>query len=145
MSDVLPKTKEEFLKIQHVTAANYNKFGEYFLKITQKYREMVTVLEAKMKSSSSIENDRMYCSTVNYDDGSDWVIPSSQAKGVKRKSTTKFKRGGAKRTKGTYRKQKRKSPGKKKTYSPRKFGGNRKRGGSSKGGGLGLMPVLHIT
>ncbi|KAJ8960370.1 hypothetical protein NQ317_013980, partial [Molorchus minor] len=61
MSEVLPKTKDEILKIQHVTVANYNKFGEFFLKITTKFREQVDALQPtpdlNVSSSSSLDDD----------------------------------------------------------------------------------------
>lgn len=144
MSDVLPKTRDEFLKIQHVTVANFNKFGDYFLKITKNFREKVDELEAKMKASS-LSNQPTISS---FDDQEDWMIPNSQPTGVKRKSTGSYRRGGAKRYKSNYKKGKRKSPGKrktsaKKTVSPKKFGGFKK-AGTSKGSGLGLMPVVHF-
>lgn len=144
MSDVLPKTREEFLKIQHVTVANFNKFGEYFLKLTKSFREKVDELETKMKATS-LSNQP---STASFDDQEDWMIPSSQTKGVKRKSTGGYKKGGTKRYKSNYKKWKRKSPGKKKTTakktaSPKKFGSTKK-AGSSKGSSLGLMPVMHF-
>lgn len=147
MSDVLPRTKEEFLKIQHVTVANFNKFGEYFLKITQDYRKKVDELESKMKASSLANQ----FSSGKIDDHEDWVIPSSQSQGVKRKSPSSFKRGGgAKRYKGNFKRRKRKSPGKKKstpkkTFSPKKVAAGKKNVSSKGGGGgLGLMPVLHF-
>lgn len=145
MSDNLPKNKEEFLKIQHVTVANYNKFGEYFLKISQVYRSKVETLEAKMRAASITTLP----SAENYEDSEDWVIPSSQTKGVKRKSTGLYKKGAAKRYKGNFKKRKWKSPSKKKkspakkTFSPKKSGGGKKGGGGG-GSSLGLMPVLQI-
>lgn len=146
MSDVLPGTKEEILKIQHVTVANFNKFGEYFLKITKSYREKVDELESKMKATSLANAPS---SSKQSDDHDDWVIPSSQAQGVKRKSSGGFKKGGAKRYKGNFKRRKGKSPGKKKytakkKFSPKKFGSGKKGGPSKGGGGLGLMPVFHV-
>lgn len=143
MSDVLPKTKAEFLKIQYVTVANYNKFGEYFLKITQQYKEKVVELEVKMRSSSLVNQHQ----SRNFEDPDDWVS-SSQTTGGKRKYAGGTRKVGAKRYKRSYKKWKRKSPGKKKspskkTYSPRKFVAGKRGGGSSKGGTLGLMPI-HI-
>lgn len=120
MSDVLPKTKEEFLKIQHVTVANYKKFGEYFLTISKKYREKVEELEAKMNASSLAIQ-----SLSNPDnDHDDWMIQSSQI--------------GAKRYKSNYKRRKRKSP--KKKTSPLKKS-PKKNALGKKTGGLGLMPV----
>lgn len=143
MSDVLPRTREEILKIQHVTIANFNKFGEYFLKITKNYREKVDELESKMKASSRA----IAPSSSSIDDHEDWVIPSSQSQGVKRKSSGGFKKGSAKRYKGNFKRRKRKSPGKKKPTANKPFSPKKKftvkKGGASKGGGLGLMPVLH--
>lgn len=40
MAMTLPDTKEDVMRIEHVTRANYEKFGPNFLAITKKYREM---------------------------------------------------------------------------------------------------------
>ncbi|KAG5889744.1 hypothetical protein JTB14_018966 [Gonioctena quinquepunctata] len=142
MSEVLPKTQEEFLKIQHVTAANYKKFGEFFLVITKKFREQVDALE-------TVEKIPKVPSFSSFDDEEDWCIQSSQAsKGTKRKSTGGWARGG-KRFKSSGRKRKPRSPKKWKKSSPRKAAGSAVRGkkgggGGKGGGGLGLMPVLHV-
>lgn len=139
MSDTLPKNKEEFLKIQHVTVANYNKFGEFFLKITQDYRRKIDEQEAKMKACSLANGP----SSSKFNDNDDWAITSSQAKGVKRKSVGGYRKSGAKRYKTNSRKWKRKSTSKKKT-TPKKSLSSGKLVSSNKANssrGLRLMPV----
>ncbi|KAJ8949920.1 hypothetical protein NQ318_007628 [Aromia moschata] len=51
MSDILPTTAEEILNIQHVTVANFKKFGEFFLNITKKFREKVDALKPASEPS----------------------------------------------------------------------------------------------
>lgn len=127
MSEVLPKSQEEFLKIQHVTVANYKKFGEYFLKITSKFREQVDALQTVAKTPERSN----YC--VFEDDFSD---PSS--KGVKRAYKGGYKKG-AKKFKSSYKGKSKKTQWKGKTKT-----GAAKKGvpGKTKGG-LALMPI-HI-
>nr|XP_023016480.1 Bloom syndrome protein homolog [Leptinotarsa decemlineata] len=152
MSEVLPKTKEEFLKIQHVTTANYKKFGEFFLAITKKFREQIDVLEtaAKIPETPSFSS---------FEDEDDWCVPSSQTGGIKRKSSgSSGSMRGAKRFRSGYKRKPRASrkpttPRMKKRGSPKKGAGagakkaakGKASGSSAKGGGLGLLPVLHIS
>lgn len=44
------------MKIQYVTAANYGKYGERFLKITKKYRDMLDEIRNKGKKSKAVED-----------------------------------------------------------------------------------------
>lgn len=91
MAKHLPNTKEQFMKIQHVTKANYEKFGEAFLAVTQKYRLLLN----KMKPVP--EGD-----TYNDNSEDEWKGRSQKASGsgVKRKryrhyrKYSKKKRGG---------------------------------------------------
>lgn len=124
MSEVLPNTKEEFMKIQHVTKANYEKFGEYFLTITKKHRAELDKLQTPVVSFSD----------SNSFDDSDWCSQSSQStSGVKRKTTSGYKKN-VKRFKKNYKKGKGKS--KAKSYKKTTQKSTKK---SSKG--LGLMPL----
>ncbi|KYB26388.1 Bloom syndrome protein homolog-like Protein [Tribolium castaneum] len=128
MSEVLPNTKEDFMKIQHVTQANYEKFGEYFLKITTKHREELNKLQTPVASFESTRSSNAF-------DDSDWWLDSSQStSGVKRKSTSGYKKN-AKRFKRNYYK-KGKGKGKAKAKSTKKAPKNNKKGNS-----LGLMPL----
>ncbi|XP_060536493.1 recQ-like DNA helicase Blm [Cylas formicarius] len=126
MSEVLPKTKEEMLKIQHVTAANYNKYGEHFLKVTQKYRqkvdEMMPVPEGSDVLASDAEQDHFQANDCA-------KIPAKQ--GVKRKTAAFYKSGGYNKR---YKKTKTANKGKTKWMSKKK----------NSGSGLGLMPVIHF-
>lgn len=118
MSDVLPKTKEEFVKIQHVTTANYEKYGEFFLKITTKYREMVDKIK-NANNESSTPAKKYKVTSADYEDA-DWWYDSSQGStssgsGYKRKTSSGFKRGGKKFKRGFKRSRRgaKKSPAKK--------------------------------
>lgn len=132
MSDVLPGTREEFMKIQHVTKANYEKYGEYFLKITMKFKEELTKLQQEAAKRLSSLND-----SNEFDDT--WDSSQSSTKNTKsstnkRKSTGGGYRKNAKRFKRNYyRKGKSKTKGKKNASPAAK-----KRGTSST---LGLMPL----
>ncbi|GJQ67047.1 hypothetical protein Trydic_g21949 [Trypoxylus dichotomus] len=82
MAKSLPNSKEEFMKIQYVTRANYEKFGEAFLAVTQKYR----ILLSKLKPAPEVEQ---YESSEE-----DWSNKSQKSpkKGVKRKKFRKYRR-----------------------------------------------------
>lgn len=132
MAETLPTTEAEFLKIQHVTKANYSKFGSDFLKITQKYKDLVMALERPIAvAEEPIDEDfRDWCERTG---------PSSSGRqGVKRKSSNgKSPKRGAKRFKKSYAKRKWKSgarKGKKRTPV--------KKGKKSK---IDLMPVVHVS
>lgn len=83
MSETLPVTKEDFLKIQYVTAANFEKFGSDFLAVTKKYKKMCDDLLPKEPSFDA-------------HDFSDWNYTPSQSstssRGKKRKYTSRRKR-----------------------------------------------------
>lgn len=127
MADYLPTTEEEFLKIQYVTKANYAKCGEFLLPIIKKYRAEMDKLKEKqvVPQFNSYESDWGESSCYS---------PSSR-RGIKRKSTNGYKRGGFKN-----RKRRRKSG------SPKKSRGaaTKKKVSSSSKKGLGMMPVMHF-
>lgn len=132
MAEVLPTTEAEFLKIQHVTQANYRKFGGHFIKITQKYKALVTPLEKPINPVSM--DDQLD------DDFRDWCEkagPSGQ--GQKRKATSKSQKG-AKRYKKSYGKKKWKGNNNSKQKlkkTPSK--------GRTKNGKVDLMPIVHVA
>lgn len=142
MAETLPTTEAEFLKIQHVTQANYGKFGVHFLNITKKYKELIAPLEKPLVI------DRNVGAADDDDDFRDWCEkagPSGllqQQQGRKRKSTGKSQKG-AKRFKKSYagRKKWNRSTGggskqkKKRTPSKRKW----------KKGKVDLMPIVHVS
>lgn len=139
IADTLPGSKEEFLKIQYVTNANYSKFGENFLRISRKYKALVD--EVQKAQQVAVEDK---------DDFDKWYEEqSSQNQGVKRKRGA----GGAAGGKGKSKKAK-KSFYKKKNYAwakgqkkstAKKGKTTSKKGKAKPGGGLSLMPVLHIS
>lgn len=131
MSDYLPKTKEEMLKIQHVTVANYNKYGEYFLKITQAFREKHDAIAPLSAASSGVVMD--VPQEENEEEAFKAYSPPKKGggRGVKRKFGWSGKKGGYKRKKA----------GAKKSPSKNKSTGWKSKKGS--GGKLGLMP-LHV-
>lgn len=124
MSDHLPSSKEEMLKIQHVTVANYTKYGEFFLAITQKFREkhdaLLPLTTLKPSPQEARDEDDFRPST------SQGRGASPRKKGVKRKGGWAAKKGGFKRKKATTKK-----------------GSGWKTKGKPKGSSIGLMPI-HI-
>ncbi|XP_045461055.1 Bloom syndrome protein homolog isoform X3 [Harmonia axyridis] len=137
MSDVLPKNKEEMLKIQHVTVANYDKYGEFFLQITKKYAEE---LENK---KILLEKSKSQVQPLSYDDDADWFcdtsLPSTSSQGVKRKSFGGYKRTAKRFKKGNW---KPKGGGRTKAKSAKSKSSPNKKTPAK---GLKLMPVLHIS
>lgn len=138
MSDVLPNTKEEMLKIQHVTVANYEKYGEFFLKITKKYCEELETKRAMLEKSKA-----PVMAASSFDDTGDWwcdsSLPStSSGQGVKRKSFGGYRKGTKKFKKGNWHSKggKGKAKSGKTKVSPKK-----KKSSKS----LNLMPVIHIS
>lgn len=146
MSDHLPATKDEMLKIQHVTVANYNKYGEYFLKITQNFREKHDAIQPLTELKRGMEEESIESFSDNEENDFDSrrfdavSPPRNQKRGVKRKGGWGGKRGGYKK-KRTYFKKKASPKSTKASSSGWKGKGSRRGGGG--GGGLGLMPV-HI-
>ncbi|XP_066258986.1 ATP-dependent DNA helicase RecQ [Euwallacea similis] len=130
MSDNLPITREEMLKIQHVTVANYNKYGEFFLKITQKFREEHDAI-APLASLKKIESEERIDEFSDDERRGDFRSAGPSNRGAKRK------RGGWAGKTGGFKR--RKVGGKK--IKPKTSGWKSK--GNTKGRGLGLMPV-HI-
>lgn len=95
MSETLPVTKEEFLNIQYVTKANFEKFGESLLTVTKKYKkECDKIITKETKINKPSFND-FNSDSYNY-------TPQREASKTKRRY-----------------KRKRKTP-KKKTYSKKK-------------------------
>lgn len=103
MSDMLPANRAEMLTIQHVTAANFDKFGADFLAITTKYRD-----EVDQATVAAIVED------VNFDDGV-W----SEEDDILTRKTPADKSRKRKRSRG-------------KTASPKKKANPHKLGGASK-------------
>ncbi|CAG5074141.1 Similar to Blm: Bloom syndrome protein homolog (Drosophila melanogaster) [Cotesia congregata] len=56
MSQQLPATKEEMLKIPHVTEANYNKYGKVLLQITERYAAEKVAMEMEAKEMEEEAN-----------------------------------------------------------------------------------------
>ncbi|CAG9768496.1 unnamed protein product [Ceutorhynchus assimilis] len=146
MSDNLPQTKEEMLKIQHVTVANYNKYGEFFLKITQKFRLQHDAIQplTKLKNSTELETATSQGFSEAEDD--DFYETGNSLKGVKRKSGGggwRGKKGGFKRRRVATKKKKSPAKGKAGSSGWKSKNANSWKSGGG-GGSLGTMPVRHI-
>lgn len=133
MAELLPTTEAEFLKIQHVTQANYSKFGAHFLKVTKKYKELVAPLEKPIVVASQSKS----MDDCLDDDFRDWCERAGPSTGQKRKSTDGGKRGVKRYKKGYSRKKWKGGGGRKKTPT--------KKGKWKSKGKANLMPVLHIS
>lgn len=88
MSEVLPVTAEEFMKIQYVTAANFEKFGQSFLDVTKKYKKQLDDILPKAPK----EETRM-----DFQEFENWAPSASTSsspkkRSVKRKYPYKYKR-----------------------------------------------------
>lgn len=156
MSQVLPKSEEEMLKIPHVTRANYKKFGEPLLKITQEAAARRNVLEAKREeenlketfangiedwdddggddeNDNSSNNESPYFSASGSSRGSGYKRRGTSRKG--RKGWKKSSRGGSSRSKGSS--SSRGSSSSSRGYSR----GGAKKASASSGPGIMKMPV----
>jgi len=138
MANEMPMSKDEMLRIQHVTNANYDKYGKDFLDVTKQYaarREMMLLDMEKQEQQNAANNLDYLTGSDNEGSNVDWdqvgrqAANTSQRGGRKRKPTGGW--GGApKRFRA-----KRRTPMKKR-------GGASARGGRAapKGGGR-LMPI----
>ncbi|XP_074109128.1 Bloom syndrome helicase isoform X2 [Cotesia typhae] len=70
MSQQLPATKEEMLKIPHVTEANYNKYGKVLLQITERFAAEKVAMEMEAKEMEEEANRRL-------DQEEDWLETGS--------------------------------------------------------------------
>ncbi|XP_044592230.1 Bloom syndrome protein homolog isoform X2 [Cotesia glomerata] len=70
MSQQLPATKEEMLKIPHVTEANYNKYGKVLLQITERFAAEKVAMEMEAKEMEEEAN-------LGLDQEEDWLDTGS--------------------------------------------------------------------
>nr|XP_022915450.1 Bloom syndrome protein homolog [Onthophagus taurus] len=75
MSEQLPDNKDDFMKIQHVTKANYEKFGDALLAVTVKYSQ-------QLKELSQSSTARVCADHADVDD---FTVPKKPKKTVKMK------------------------------------------------------------
>ncbi|XP_017784253.1 PREDICTED: Bloom syndrome protein homolog [Nicrophorus vespilloides] len=98
MSEQLPDTVDDFMKIQYVTKANFQKFGEAFLKITKTYRAQVDALKpvATFAPASAAYND------------DDWVANNFSPSPKKRQGTKRkfYRRKGTASKRGSWKRRK---------------------------------------
>lgn len=149
MSERLPETEAEMLALQHVTKANFEKYGKQLLDITLSYaaQKLCLMLDvAEAAGGGSAEQD----ADSSEEDTTDWaqlgrdasMTSSTSRRGVKRKKNW----SPTSRTTKRYRKGRTKTRARAKTTSSR-GGGVRKAvakslGGRSGGAGFGLLPLL---
>ncbi|XP_062561250.1 recQ-like DNA helicase Blm isoform X2 [Armigeres subalbatus] len=148
MAEQLPETQAEMLGLPHVTKANFEKYGQELLEITQNYAAEKIIL---MLDAGGDEDGDSSDGSGEGNDKTDWgrlareaSASSSSAGGVKRKRSWRSGKTGTKR----YKKGGRKSSARSKTTSPRKVGAKKstvKRGKQSVrpgASGFGLLPLL---
>ncbi|XP_052121683.1 recQ-like DNA helicase Blm isoform X1 [Frankliniella occidentalis] len=121
MSQELPENEEEMLKIPHVTKANFLKYGDALLEVTQEYAKRRNALLAKR------EEDKVREAFANgiedWDDDFDGGANDNEQESPYFASPSGSKRGGFKK-KGGFRKGK-------KTWKKSRGGSSRSRGSSS--------------
>lgn len=86
MSREMPMTENEMLHIPHVTKAIYDKYGERFLKVTQKYGSYRVVLDAEQENQH-----RNGFEMEESPDEDSWLNCASSSKGGYKKYGTKRK------------------------------------------------------
>jgi bloom syndrome protein len=156
MSEKMPQTEEEMLKVSYVTAANIKNFGEKFLEITAQYSASKLSIEWDRQDAMELEqsasnNQKKAIPTLRYDsddDEVDWDRLGSQSsssgfkRGYKRKSTGGW---GAKSVLKKYKasKGKKKTPAKKNAAAAKKTGGTKSKA-TPRGGNLMPMPKFNF-
>ncbi|XP_066993221.2 recQ-like DNA helicase Blm isoform X2 [Anabrus simplex] len=115
MSEALPETAEDMLKIPHVTVANFEKYGEGLLNITQRYagEKLMALSEHAETEAAKEKEDLEWLSCENNEDNS----PYFSGTGNKRKAQPyrggfkKFRRGGKSRKSSSRGRKSKASPG----------------------------------
>ncbi|XP_008211497.1 Bloom syndrome protein homolog isoform X1 [Nasonia vitripennis] len=143
MSQQLPESEEDMLKIPHVTKANFDKYGKALLDITQKYAAERCVLLAEQQEAEKARGAAASVASAPYiDEDDDWTeaAGTSSGGGRKRKSGfggnfnfKKFKKSTASSKRGA------RSSSKSKAGSGGSSGSSRGKGSSSKSRGPGLV------
>lgn len=86
MSNKMPESENEMLKIAHVTKANFDKYGQRFLNITMPYS-----VQRTLNAMDKDEQDEAEGSQCEEGDGTDWQAVGRAA------SSTNVSQGSAKR------------------------------------------------
>ncbi|XP_014298440.1 recQ-like DNA helicase Blm isoform X1 [Microplitis demolitor] len=105
MSQQLPATKEEMLKIPHVTEANFNKYGKVLLQITERFaaEKVAMEMEAKemeeeAKRANDLDDDWLETGSTGGSTSGSYKSRGFRGRGKKRYGTSK-KSSNPKRTK----------------------------------------------
>lgn len=132
----MPETKEEMLKIPHVTQANFEKFGKEFLEITVHYsaEKLIWMMDQEMEMESA-QSKANSISTPEVD----WSQYSQDESQTQRGGFNRKRKFGGRQGSATKKFKRRRTTPKKRAA---KGGTPKKRGGAAKkSSGFGLMPM----
>ncbi|XP_055382513.1 recQ-like DNA helicase Blm [Condylostylus longicornis] len=117
MSELLPESEKDMLSIQHVTKANFDKYGAKLLEITTKYAAEKICILIELEEQESAKRTPNINSTNfdnDYDDGTDWDALGINSSQTSESRGTKRRRGwGGAAVAKRYRGRKKYSPKKK--------------------------------
>lgn len=142
MSETLPESKEQMLKIPHVTKANFDKYGQTLLDITMGYsaQKLAVLMDLEEEAEAARARASASGSSKGYtsDDNTNWSQLSRESAGSSRGGKRKY--GGSPR-KNSFKKFKRAkktgTPKGKKSATGSYRGTTRGRGGRGAGGSRG--------
>lgn len=140
MSTTLPDSKEQMLRIPHVTQANFDKYGQQLLDITMDYSAQRLVIAMDLEEAAEAAKASGSGGGYTSDDNTNWSQLSRESAGAARGAKRKY--GGSPRS-NTFKKFKRarktRTPRVKKTATGSYRGSSRGRGrgagGSSRASG----------
>uniref|UniRef100_A0A8D8LAU0 RecQ-like DNA helicase BLM n=1 Tax=Culex pipiens TaxID=7175 RepID=A0A8D8LAU0_CULPI len=155
MAERLPESQQEMLALPHVTKANFEKYGQQLLEITQNYaaEKLSLMLDLEAIGGGGGDGDSEDSGSESGDDGTDWGRLAREASASGSAGSSKRRRswGGGGRGTKRFRKGRAKSKtgGRAKATGARGAaakrgatrGGSNSRGGRSGGSGLGLLPM----
>uniref|UniRef100_A0A2H8U0B0 Bloom syndrome n=2 Tax=Melanaphis sacchari TaxID=742174 RepID=A0A2H8U0B0_9HEMI len=110
MSQLMPETEDDMLKIDGITKSNFEKFGQPLLEITQQAAAEKSAIKNTEVYQESSSNNEYYqginVDSPNYEDIVNRMMETTSTRGIKRKTTssTNKKTKRFKRTKGKKRK-----------------------------------------
>lgn len=90
MSQRLPQTPQEMLKIPHITEANFSKYGKALLKITQEYALRKIALEEAEAAAAAAEEE---IEDEENEFQEDWIAPGPSSPSSSTSSTSRSGNG----------------------------------------------------
>lgn len=106
MASELPENKEQMLKIQHVTKANFEKYGQMLLDITEQYAAEKVCIEYEALEAAREQAQNRIDESVSDEDATNWdSLASSSGNTASGKRKRTFGRAFRKKKGGTPRKR----------------------------------------